>query len=235
MNILFVGCSYGVPNYFGSPGVAPEYHTEYLLRKMGYTVHNCAGNGSSNLDAFDRLEEYVAGRPISDPANRGFEIQLDNNDTRFDWVVWFHTEILRDYLTANCNGSKINTAIELLYHKTYKRFFEISNRLNLKTAVIGGCSEVSPIIYEYGNPTFVIHNWISRLLGQRLPTTHLLSQFSVVEDSPDTIEDKHLFINNSEEIMSKIRGRPDLFPDRGHPGIGPHRDLSEQLDRLFKL
>jgi hypothetical protein len=39
-NILILGCSFGVPNYFGPPGVAAKDHTEFLLKKKDilYTI-----------------------------------------------------------------------------------------------------------------------------------------------------------------------------------------------------
>jgi hypothetical protein len=45
MNILILGCSFGVPDN----GCPAEFHTENQLKILGHTVYNCARQGASKL------------------------------------------------------------------------------------------------------------------------------------------------------------------------------------------
>ena len=69
MNILILGCSFGVPNYYDThPTGMKKHHTEFLLRDKGHVVHNCSQNAGSNLQTLERANTYLSGLPIVHPA-----------------------------------------------------------------------------------------------------------------------------------------------------------------------
>jgi hypothetical protein len=236
MNILLIGGSYGVPNYYGPPGIEPEYHTEYLLKDLGHTVHNCSQNGGSNLWAIKRAETYLSGTPIGHPGeseSKPFDMIQLTSPVKIDWIVWFHRELFQDYRDIADQGKQsYDTAVELLAHLTYKRFAEFARKLNAKTAVIGGCvGAVNPVLYEYIIPDFIINDWKSSILGIDLPVVQFMDLDSI--DLDIDIEQKHKLVDDQLFIIRQMSQSKD-FPDGGHPGIKPHADLVQQLDQLFK-
>ena len=236
MNILIIGDSWGVPNYYGSPGVEPKYHTEFLLKELGYNVHNCSQNGSSNGYTIHRANEYFDGFPIKHPACQypyNYDIQLQDTHIKIDWIIWFYTEWYRDFIDPT--GYTYVEAEELTCRTYFKMFADLVNRLKCKTAIIGGQAVVNKMIYDYVKPDFIIEDWKSVLIGKHLPYQYLLHRGSeVISCLSDDTEAKLKLIENSNVVLHEMRQAVDLFPDRGHPGIKPHADLVKTLDNLFK-
>jgi hypothetical protein len=138
MNILILGCSFGVPNYYGgSPTGMKEHHTEFLLRDKGHVVYNCSQNAGSNLQTLERAKKYLNGMAIVHPAyhqnpptdqfvNQFIQCK---NIKALDLIIWFHTELSRDGIHANT---------------VYSKFTEFFSTHNAKVAVIGGAGDVLP-------------------------------------------------------------------------------------------
>jgi hypothetical protein len=115
-NVLIIGDSWGVPNYppahYGDIdrdhiGDPPEIHTEFLLRSLGHTVVNCSMNAKGNLTSILKGIEHV-------------------QSNRVDWIVWFHTEMLRDAYLNGMNKTyyKISELVESISEIVYKKFQE---------------------------------------------------------------------------------------------------------------
>ena len=233
--ILLIGDSWGVPNYYGSPGVEPIYHTEFLLKDYGYTVYNCSLNGSSNLNTIQRAIDFLAGHSIMHPSgnyNNNFADITLQDKIKIDWVVWFHTELFRD-LQILGNDYAIEQSTRLLAHKTYQTFFKFSKSLDAKTAIVGGQSPIEPEIYVYGHPNFIISDWKSEILQKKLPKLQTLSNVSWVENSKDGIDYKMQLLKLHEQHLNELRDS-EHFPDNAHPGIQPHKLLVQTLDKVFK-
>ena len=231
MNILITGCSYGVPNYYGSPGIDAELHTEFLLKNLGYTVYNCSINGGSNLWAINRVEQFVKGDLIQHPADGYKTIFLENVNTKIDWILWFHTAILRDY-NEHWYAIPIDVALEKLASTTYQKMSELIKKLECKIAVIGGCAPIDQIMYNYIQPNFIIEDWKSEILNEILPYDQSLGAISAIENSPNTLDYKNSLLSTQEYILRKLR-QSDQFPDSAHPGTYPHKNLSERLHKIF--
>ena len=232
MNILLIGDSWGVPNYYGSPGVDPEYHTEYLLRGYGYNVYNCSLNGSSNLTAIDRVKQFLSGYPITHPAGNPMgEITINVINPKIDWVVWFHTEFYRDF---DVTGLYYEESIKRFAHITYQRINELFKELDCKIAIVGGQACVHPDLYQFITPDFIIEDWKSSITKNVLPKVYTFRSVDWVENLADD-KDKKLEILKTHYVLHEVMGSGNTdFPDGCHPGIRPHKELCEQLDKLFK-
>ena len=233
MNILIIGDSWGVPNYYGSPGVDPQYHTEYLLRSYGYTVYNCSINGGSNLIAIDRVKQFLSGYPITHPAGNPMgEITFNVTNPKIDWVVWFHTEFYRDF---DMTGLYFEESIKNFAHETYRKMSEFFKELDCKVAIIGGQACIRPEIYEYMTPDFIIEDWKAVIANRELPKVYTFRTADWIERLADDT-DKKLEILKTHYVLHEVMGggNPD-FPDRCHPGIRPHSELSKRLRKLFMV
>ena len=86
--ILIIGDSWGIPDYkISVPNctvLAPKEHTEYRLRNLGYNVINCSIIASSMLATISKAKELL---------NK-------ERNLKIDWIIWFHTESIRDVNTS---------------------------------------------------------------------------------------------------------------------------------------
>jgi hypothetical protein len=224
MNFLLLGCSWAVPNYYGSPGDPPETHTEYLLRSHGHVVMNCGKNSGSNLQSLNRAKQYLTGEEISHPAvltgekvphpDMSLTIKKDTKVKNIDWVICFQTDYPRDF--KNVSSSGINR-IETVARHTFQEYKEFIESLGSKFALIGGCMDLFPVYQEYVTPDFVVPSWSSVILG--------------ISPQHYKINDPELELQFMERQMhlQKFKTNSDLFPDGSHPGAVAHNQLVKDL------
>lgn len=244
-----IGDSWGVPNYNPDFNIPPNAHTEFLLKNLGYNVFNYSINGGSMLDTITYAIAGVTNRLDSlNPVivNKLFSYSLDEgtktlpkpapfNENKIDWVIWFHTEALRDQFTDSMFPFvKIEEAHNICSHICYRSFVKMLEIFgNPKTAVIGGQAPVDPILYQYHKPTFEIKDWRSEIVGRQLPRCYSFSKLDLICDMYDWSEVRMDFIDVHEKIMASMTDT-NLFFDRCHPGVEPHKDLVARLDKIFK-
>jgi hypothetical protein len=236
--ILIIGDSWGVPNYYGPPGDVPEIHTEFLLKKLGYKVYNCSLNGSGNMNTMCLAEQYLAGIPcVLEPVKSSAPVTIDVINPKIDWVLWFHTELLRDlsfmkpYIDPHDNY--IDKMISDTAKYVYKEIAQFIKKLNCNFAVTGGQAPIVNTLYEYVQPDFIIEDWRSVILNEKMPDAHVTSSIVNLEVSYDTIDFKLAYMKKVEYILDKMRNSVD-FPDLCHPGKRPHEELVITLDKIFK-
>jgi hypothetical protein len=225
MNILLMGCSWSVPNYFGLPGDPPETHSEFLLKALGHEVHNCGINAGSNLISLERAKKYIKGEKINHPAMLG-TIKKQNPDP-IDLIIWFHTEPGRDIGVIDPAGKTISQQLTEICDVIYKRYSEFFNSLNCKVAIIGGCSDIHPLISQYIQPDFCLPSWQTHLIGKGS------MGFDMSSKTTPTIEDVD-FLNNALAVLERMKSSA-YFPDGGHPGRKAHNELIDKLTDVFKL
>jgi hypothetical protein len=217
MNILILGCSFGVPNYYGPPGVPAEHHIQFLLTNAGHIVHNCAKNNGSNLESVNRAKTYLSGGSIDHPAYGSSE-QVVGYTVAVDWFIWFHTEIYRD---SDSDARKI-----------YSRYAKFFAEHNSKIAVIGGAGDTYPCLTEYIQPDFYIPSWRKYLLGDDLPISNTLWTKTAIINGNQSKEEKINQIDSDLLIRKRLQ-QSEYFPDGSHPGTYPHLDLFSQLQKIF--
>jgi len=212
MIFLIIGCSWGVPNYFGPPGDPPETHSESLLTQAGHTVFNCAKNSGSNLESIERAQDFLQGKTISHPAfNNQYQPVYDQRP--IDWILWFQTEFIRDETRFRSRMNMIHAIADHTYVQAKKLVATTGARL----ALIGGNSDVHPCYSQYLTPDYFVASWSSRIL--KLPV------FAAGMADPE-LEFK--YINNELELQ-KLKRVSDQFPDRSHPGGGAHAELIQDF------
>jgi hypothetical protein len=246
ISIMILGDSWGVPNYpptqyiedrikdlkkystdiqikFEHLGDPPETHTEFLLKDFGYNVINFSKNGGSNLDTIRAATSY-----------------LKNNCCKIDWIIWFHTESLRDrkeILTSSKVKFDIFDLSKKLAVMAYKEFFELTNLSNAKTIVIGGQAPVfvEEFIKICDHPKLLIEDWHSEILEITLPFSHGICNLDLFDHPSciNSIEEKNKMLNDIDTIL-KLDYESDNFPDNAHPGKRAHQTLSDKIHNLIK-
>ncbi len=226
-----MGCSWGVPNYFGEPGDPIESHIEFLLRKQKHNVFNCARNGASNLHSLDRAKELIVERKFVDHAGLPTHFIKIDGDIEFDLVIWFHTDPGRELRfhkdiidVANKSTRQQLDELCVITYQEYNNFFK---QLNAKVIIVGGCVDINPVLYSLIEPDFVVESWQKVLLGKSCRTWDLRTGLNTPDD--DDME----IVNETLEVVKLMDNRRDLFPDGGHPGKQAHLDLFNYIDENF--
>lgn len=209
MNILILGCSFGVPDN----GCPFESHTENQLKLQGHKVINCARSGSSNLESLAIAEKL-----------------LECISYRVDWVIWFHTELIRD-MSYMCEYTSLS--FEATANLVYKNYSQFAKKHNAKLAVIGGAAPVYPTLFEYIQPDFCIPSWFNKILNLNLPQIQTLSRLDIIEGLQGIGPAGKLeILEQHEEILNALEASDD-FPDNYHAGIRPHMELAKELHKAF--
>lgn len=256
-NILIVGDSWGVPNYSCAFDTLPESHTEYRLKKLGYNVFNYSLNGGSMIETIEYAIHALNRIPIesdsflyngilrkrntyaADP-NLPTEIPIPNyHGQKIDWIIWFHTEALRD---INISTSYIHRFFsleemhEICCKAGYRAFAKLVKTagVQVKTAIIGGQAPVHKCLYDYHKPTFIIEDWKKELLGHELPFSPITSNVRYIEQSPNSIEEKLQMLENNKIILDELSSNYRIFFDNCHAGGDAHEKLTEQLHDLIQ-
>ena len=222
MNILILGCSFGVPNYYDThPTGMKKHHTEFLLRDKGHVVYNCSQNASSNLQTLERAKQYLSGLPICHPAfhqNAPTDQYVDQfieckNTKPLDLIIWFHTELSRDNVPAKT---------------VYSKFTEFFSTHNAKVAVIGGAGDVLPEFLTMYTPDFFIPSWRRLILGKDVPLSNTLSGANSIDNSSLSLTEKLKIVEDNLTLIELVKNSPHFFDER-HPGAWPHQDLVDRL------
>jgi hypothetical protein len=227
LHILIIGDSWGVPNYppeyYGLKdrihiGDPPETHTEFLLKAQGHRVTNCAINASGNH------------RTIS-------EALMQASRLKIDWIIWFHTEMLRDSHLDGLDRRpyRINELTEQIAQRIYPLFDQLRSKTGARTAVIGGQAPVLDSFHTYTQADWIKTDWRSEILCQQLPQVHSLCTPHLLDTDlcRDPMEDRIRLLDQHKLILDTMAASPD-FPDLCHPGQRPHRKLVEELTDLWQ-
>jgi len=253
MNILILGCSFGVPNYAHCAvpkkpirqwqakiqNTTPtNAHIEFLLRSRGYNVVNSSQNSSSNLNSLDRAQKLLAGESVAHPRHdpdgvARDTIKLEHPPDNIDWVIWFHTELARDASDAELAQYSIAKMLDNTAEIVYSAYAQFIQELGARVVVIGGAGDVLPSIYRYIQPDFCIPSWRSYIFKESLPSMNFLSRLKKFNLIADTTENKMLMLQQQEIVRAKLAAS-DFFPDNNHPGAVPHRELAGLLHRVFQ-
>jgi hypothetical protein len=249
MNILMLGCSFGVPNYMPKKSQRKQWgriqnttptnaHIEFLLRDRGYNVVNSSQNNSGNLNSLDRARKLLAGESVVHPRHDpdGVDrdtIKLEHPPGNIDWVIWFHTELVRDASDSELARYPIASVLDNTAQIVYSAYAQFIQELGARMVVIGGAGDVLPAMYRHIQPTFCIPSWRSYIFKESLPSMNFLGRLKKFNLIADTTENKLLMLQQQEIVRTKLAAS-DFFPDNNHPGEVPHRELAEVLHRVFQ-
>lgn len=212
MNVLILGCSFGVPGN----GCPEQYHTENQLKDLGHTVYNFSIRGAGNLETLDSGIKFIETNP----------------NFKVDWLVWFHTELIRDNEELGKKTSKYYS-LDYLSKLVYNEYAKFIRTLNCKIAVIGGAAPIYPNFFDYITPDFCIPSWFNEILNLELPQIQTLSKPEAVAAAQGIGSwDKLKVLERHEEILNALEASED-FPDNYHAGMRPHIELSKRLHRVM--
>jgi hypothetical protein len=225
-NVLIIGDSWGVPNYPPSHygdferihiGDPPEIHTEFLLRNLGHTVVNCSINAKGNLASILKGIEYVQSNHV-------------------DWIVWFHTEMLRDSYLNGLNKTyyKISELVESISEIVYKKFQELIQISGARSIVIGGQAPVLDSFYKYTSADYVKRDWRGEILNCEFPVVHSICTLDLLDSAycTNSMEEKLVLLDQHKLILDAMSESSD-FPDHCHPGQRPHAELCVWLEKII--
>lgn len=255
-NILIIGDSWGVPHYGNdSKYVSHLDHTEHQLKNKGYNVLNFSLNGGSMIETIEYARHTLLKKEVPNWLNHninhkrnlyvennpGREVQRPQlmpipkyNGERIDWIVWFHTEAIRDsvypHLFSYCRTEDLHN---LSLNAAYRAFTNlVSICPDVKTAIIGGQAPVSKLLYDYHTPNFIIEDWRSEIVGYKLPFVFHTSRLEMIEHTCESKDEKIKMMDDIKKVMNSM-SNPNQFFDRCHPGK-PHIQLSEKLHLEFQ-
>jgi len=228
MNILISGDSWSQGEWDGNWQHVPSTYRvchpgiNQYLQEAGHQIVNVGAGAIGNLQALENLN-----------------YQLDNH--RFDYLIFFFTDPLRD-----CNSQEIKTGklFELIEIKTklfLKNLDEIKTRYtDLKIILIGGYAKIET---DNKHIDYVIPSVIELLVPGYVDTKcadspewkeHLstLSLFSSIKEKQQIID----FFKLTNQKFKVMKQHKNLFyPDGCHPNRHAHRLLTDKILELLAI
>lgn len=210
--VWILGDSWGTP--LGLPPHMQEDHDHLdgLLRQHGHGVENFARCAGSNRETIQRA--------------------LDHDGPHPDYIVWFHTESLRDF-EPSIGYFRIREAILKHAQLNYEHFKELLDKTGAKDVIIGGQAPVIPSLLVH-SPYHIIVDWRGELLDMPSMMTHSVCHTYLFEhlNCKDTPKNRLRILEQNERILDAERASAD-FPDDCHPGGVAHRELFGRISNLM--
>lgn len=199
---------------------------DFQLIKLGHTVNNIGYWSVGNIRQIIRAKGYIDG--------------ANQCNQKIDLVIWFHTELVRDWSGEDwTHANKMGyydylqlTARGLYNYVTYIK--EISP--DTKWAIIGGHAalhEKEKHLLDWAE--YRIDNWRENITGLQLPETHLCGELHWTNDNIKnllSLDEKEKELEKIEKIVEACKDTK-LFYDGVHPNVGPNKQLA--LDIIHKL
>jgi len=216
--IGFVGDSWGEPQWRDPfPGYSADQHSSLILHGLGYDVTNASQAGGSNLVTWRNLEQHAGMRNL-------------------DVIVWFHTEIARDWPWARNRSWSLDT----LLHDTARSVYRECDQIRARTCphtpiwlVEGQAGVIDPEFGQHFEPHWWTRTWRSSLCGRTLPDTHLLSivptQPQMWRSCQDGKKQRNQMVSDVETVMQAMVKCPKYFTDRCHPNNLAHAELARLI------
>lgn len=224
-----LGDSWGEPNWRSpQPGFTDQGHVSVLLRQWGAEVNNYSISGGSNYSTWWSYKTH--GQHLERP----------------DWIIWFHTDLARDFHWQHLHGIdrqqpwRYLDTLETTARSVYSKCSEIWQALGAAPLILveGQSQRLSPLFEEYFRTHLIIKDWRAQLVGRDLPSTQMIGPMvgqgaKFFENSSDSLADQNLWIDQVETIMQAMRDSP-LFVDNCHPGDRAQVMLFDQLVAHFR-
>jgi len=239
MKFLIIGDSWGVGEWRltndtrGCVSI-PNTGLDFYLKKFGHTVNNLSYGGEGN---FGQLR-YACHK-----------LMTENSD--YDYIIWFHTEPVRDIVQfvlnqveagqqqyPNIQGKSFVDAMQYVnlcnYQYAQREIFE---RFDIPFIVIGGVGKLDHTIDNFAFAQIKIYSWLKELLALDSVPHNFLKY-----DGVDAVYD-YLKPNGIEQVLTEIeRGEAlqDLtkdhvnFPDGMHPRRTEFEKLANRILNMLK-
>lgn len=228
--IWFLGDSWSVPNYCAPVlGYRAKYHVSEILADLGHTVTNLGLNGMGNGHSVNRADSIeITECPDQHP----------HASLAPDWIIWFHTAIIRDCDHGILDQKPYSTQLGDTAHHIYNKAAKVMERTGAKLILIEGHAPVYEPVFSQlleHHCTHIVRNWRGQILGQPdLPQSHWYSQYPELEyDAAMSLEEKEAEIHKLEQISDAIGNALHLFPDRSHPGDIAYIQLTAKILQIM--
>lgn len=217
-NIFIIGDSWGTVN--GLPRHLRKHnkHLELLLSEQGHKVTNFSIPGGTNGQSINKAKKYY----------------LKNSGIKLDYIIWFHTESLRDRPHPfNPSNFSIMELTRQQAKMNYQQWVELLNLTNARDIIIGAQAPVITDLLLH-TPYHLIEDWRCELLGIPSIMTHSVCHADLFEKKGcrDNFKDKTKMLEQNIMIVD-MEKQSDLFPDNAHPGGKAHESLFERISNLL--
>lgn len=223
-NILLIGDSWAITPVHREEG---SDWFEYQLMKRGHNVFTKCWGASANNFQLNLAEVFL---------------EATQSSHKIDLVIWFHTEVLRDWNSGRKDISFVqydyDGLLDALAIESYTRATNLKNKYpNIKWAIIGGHAalrEKYKHLLDWAD--YRIDNWRQEIIGTFMPECHsttflwMLEQYVEVLGA-DVVERE---LANRETIIAACQDRTKFY-DGIHPHIGPITDLANKIITKFSL
>jgi len=233
-NILLIGDTWAI-----TPAHTWQYNNkmaadwfEYQFIKNGHPCFNKGWGGNQNHSQLHHAEVFLN-------ATKGTIAEAD-------LVIWFHTELVRDFTKGSVqNGiieeNGLDGAIDIMAEDIYGTVTRLKNEFpNTKWAIIGGHA---PLRSSRKNlldwAEFRIDNWREEIAGVPCPESQV---FEFLEEGKGNLWDWPAIgedIINRElaikEIILEATKDESLFYDKSHPGVEPLKSLAYRIMNHFNF
>jgi hypothetical protein len=218
-NIAIIGDSWSIGVHIGHvDGFSPF---EFTLMNKNNTVYARGHGGSNNLYELTQFEYFLDGTKDI------FDIDL---------VIWFHTELLRDHLNFRADPKDLDIGLSNIAKETYETATAIKNKYPaMKWAIIGGHEPILKHREMLDWADFIIDDWRSELVGEKLPYTNFLGHIHFLEKNVGKIDSKRIEeeIVYRNKIIDICNERRDIFFDGIHPNSKAFNKLALRIKQHF--
>ena len=248
MKFLIIGDSWGCGEFEWFPSrdskvkdLRPITDTgpDYYFKNLGHQAVNLSKSGDCNFSGI--LRSAMAYLNTN---------QQNNTTNDFDYIIWFHTEPIRDVISFILNNGqghlsterqfdidkffpdfqqyKFYDGMQYITEQSYKFAQEIFNRHRIPFIVVGGVGYIDPTIEQFNFAQFTIRSWLSELLDNtdvpqnicRHPDMERAYTYYKTCDVENFLKE----IDRTDNLIAMLLGHPK-FPDDLHP----NRDEVERL------
>lgn len=228
MKFLIIGDSWGIGEYKIKNCImeaVPDTGLEYYLTQLNHTVTNLSAGSACN---FGQL--------------RNARTHLDDVCNDYDYIIWFHTEPVRDVPDTIIDDEidspnqfpefssikDFDQAMEYISYQNYKFAQSIFDQHYVPFVVIGGIGRLSKSIDDFSFAQIKIYSWAQELLGCdfELPV-NFFNRVRLKETFEKFEFDRQAVLQHLESTNRYQRecARSKLFPD----GVHVHRDEYKKL------
>lgn len=222
-NIVIIGDSWSISERYGYVEGYPPF--EYELMNSHTNVYARGHGGSNNLYELYQFDYFLT--------NTATKLKIDH-------VIWFHTELMRDiYCLGNDYGHMtLDEYLDRIAEITYSVAQSIHlKHPKMKWTIIGGHEPIVRRKELLNFATYMIEDWRSELLGQKMPYANFLGHLGHLEKNIKSIGVGRIEeeIAKRDTIMKAGEECTDLFYDGIHPNSKAYNMLAKRLRKELKF
>jgi hypothetical protein len=236
MKLIIIGDSYGVGEYqILHHKMEPIANTglDFYLKNIGHTVDNLSAGSASNFGQIRNLKTH-----------------LTEKNSNYDYVIWFHTEPIRDIVETikddPVDGPKqypnffdfddFDQACEYVNEQNYSFVQRIFDTFTIPFITIGGVGRIDACIEKFNFSKLVITSWIEDALNiKNLPRNFLGWHRWEEALNIKNFDKQTLFAHiSATQKYQQLLKESTLFPDDNHMVRTEYQKLSLKIDEFLQ-